>query len=128
MISDRTLHTIFRSRVFVVLAGDLIRLAIGIVVLGAIWICLTYYAAVVQFMFTKMHMNDFGKFYYSTRLFLEGQDMYGVSPATGIEVAENEVRQFWNMNPPHFHLLLLPLARLPPIPAFAVWGGLSLVA
>ncbi len=35
---------------------------------------------------------------------------------------EGDTRQFWNMNPPHFHLLVLPLAMLPPRQALASGG------
>jgi len=61
-------------------------------------------------------------------LHLDGQNMYGPSPATAIPVGPSETRQFLNMNPPHFHLLILPLARLEPLPAFALWAGISLAA
>ena len=73
-------------------------------------------------------MNDFGKFYYSAVLFLEGKDMYGPSPATLIKVSPTERRQFWNMNPPHMHVPLLPLAVLPPMTALAIWSALNLLA
>jgi len=72
-------------------------------------------------------MNDFGRFYYSSQLHLNGEDMYGPSPATEISLGE-ERRQLWNMNPPHFHLMVLPLALLPPIQALAGWIVMNLIA
>ena len=63
---------------------------------------LLYYAAIVRFIFTALRMNDFGKFCYSAQLFLTGEDMYGPSLATEIPVGEDETRQLWNLNPPHF--------------------------
>jgi alpha-1,2-mannosyltransferase len=54
--------------------------------------------------------------------------MYGPSPATEIPVGEHATRQFWNMNPPHFHLLMLPLARLEPLAALLVWALLNAAA
>ena len=83
-----------------------------VVVLCAV--CLLFYIQLTVYMVQRLHMNDFGKFYYSARLFLDGQDMYGPSPATEIPVGETETRQFLNMNPPHFHLLILPFALLSP--------------
>ena len=77
----------------------------------------------VYLMAANLHMNDFGKFYYSVVAFMQGQDMYGPNPATLIPVSATYSQQFWNMNPPHFHLLLLPLARLTPEVALALWMG-----
>ena len=34
---------------------------------------------------------------------------------------ENQLIYLWNLNPPHFHLLLLPLAWLPNDVALGVW-------
>jgi hypothetical protein len=40
-----------------------------------------------------------------------------------VQVSETYSQQFWNMNPPHFHLLLLPLALLTPGVALTLWIG-----
>src|SRR5262245_54885499 len=99
------------------------------IVVGAVcaaW--LLFYLVLGVYMVQRLHMNDFGKFYYSTRLFLDGQDMYGPSPATEIPVSETESRQFLNMNPPHFHLLILPFAILSPANALALWAVVNLIA
>ena len=92
----------------------------------ALIVAIAYDTFLVWWMF-RHHMNDFGKFYWSTRQYLGGGDLYATNPATLIEVAEGEWRQFTNMNPPHFHLLLVPLALLPPAVALASWmlGGLA---
>ena len=92
----------------------------GAVILGIV-LWLVYYAAVARVMVSRMEMNDFGRFYYSARLFLNGQDMYGPTPATPVVVAPGVVHEFLNMNPPHFHLPLLPLAMLPPRFALLLW-------
>ena len=128
MISDRTLRAIVRSPGAVVLFGDLIRVAIAILVVGLIGLAVIYHAMIIRFMFDKLHMNDFGKFYYSARLFLEGRDMYGPSPATAIPVSATEVGQFLNMNPPHFHLAILPFALLAPDRALQAWIVVNLAA
>jgi hypothetical protein len=69
-----------------------------------------------------LNMNDFGRFYYSARAFLAGQDMYAPSPATPLGAGQiGGAQQLLNLNPPHFHLLVLPLAQLSPNVAVTVW-------
>jgi hypothetical protein len=80
----------------------------------------------VYLMAADLHMNDFGKFYYSVVAFMQGQEMYGPNPATLIPVNETSSQHFWNMNPPHFHLLLLPLVLFTPDVALALWMGAGL--
>ena len=112
----------------VALYRDLLRGAVGLLVVLGIVLAILYLAAMSRVLL-KLQLNDFGKFYYSARLFLDGQDMYGPSPATAIPVnVDGTSRQFWNMNPPHFHLLVLPLAPLSPINALAVWIVMNLAA
>jgi hypothetical protein len=106
----------------------LIRAAVVGGILIMLGLMCMYYAATVNLMFYKLHMNDFGKFYYSAQNFIAGKDMYGPSPATAIPVGPDDTRQFWNMNPPHFHLLVLPLALLPPAPALITWALLNAAA
>ena len=84
--------------------------------------------ALMHAMTSLLHMNDFGKFYYSAQAFLDGGDMYAPNPATNLRFVEAPELQFLNMNPPHFHLLVLPLARLPPDVAVTVWLAVSLMA
>jgi hypothetical protein len=86
---------------------------------------IAWYALITRTMIERLAMNDFGRFYYSARLFLDGSDMYGPSPATLVSLPSGWMQQFWNMNPPHFHLLILPLALLSPVPAFTVWACAS---
>ena len=89
---------------------------------------LLYYSLVVAFMVQRLNMNDFGKFYYATRLFLDGEDMYGPTPATGVQAGTTESEPSRNMNPPHFHLLMLPFAVLNPVGAFSLWMIVNLFA
>ena len=79
-------------------------------------------------MIQDLHMNDFGKFYYSSVAYLNGQNMYGPNPATNMEVTPGNWMQFWNLNPPHFHLLLFPLGFLSPSIALGVWTVMSFIA
>ena len=127
MLSDATLRRVLRSDRSVALWGDLIRAGIAGGVVIVLLLVLIYYTEVVRVMLDRLHMNDFGKFYYSARMYLEGGDMYAPTVATAIPLPNGETREFLNMNPPHFQLLMLPLAMLPPSTAFAVWWGLSLL-
>src|SRR5678815_530208 len=126
MVSDTVLRRVIPSNWFVTVFGDLLRLAIAVAVIALILLSLTYHAAVLHFMTVKLHMNDFGKFYYSARLFLDGADMYGPSPATAMPINDSVVVQLLNMNPPHFHLIMLPLALLAPERALQTWIVLNL--
>src|SRR5262245_51864243 len=69
-----------------------------------------------------LNMNDFGKFYYSARAFLAGRDMYTPSPATQLGAGLLPgAQQLLNLNPPHFHLLVIPLAGFQPSLAVLLW-------
>ena len=76
-------------------------------------------------MITTLHMNDFGKFYYSIVAYLNGQNMYGPNPATLMKMSPGHYMHLWNLNPPHFHVLLYPLGYLSPHTALAIWVGTS---
>ena len=54
--------------------------------------------------------------------------MYAPSPATNIGIGSAADLQFLNMNPPHFHLVVLPFALMPPDLAAILWMVVSLVA
>ena len=76
--------------------------------------------------------SDFGKLHASAQAFLAGRDMYDLGPATlspvrGMTDQVLHYIPFLNLNPPHFHLILLPLAPLSPRWALVVWGIVSLV-
>ena len=126
MISDRSLRPLLRSDRAVLLWGDVFRVAIAAGVLILILLWLLFDAAIVHVMTTTLHFNDFGKFYYSARYFLDGTDMYASSPSTTLPFVDGGTHQYLNMNPPHFHLFILPFARLDPGTALAVWSVLGL--
>lgn len=98
--------------------------------------CIVLFAFILLFwnyfflnkMITDLNYNDFGKFYYSAKAFSDGKDMYGPSPSTFIPISKEISKHFWNLNPPHFHVLLLPLISLPLNIAFGAWGILSLIS
>ncbi|MDT7040992.1 glycosyltransferase family 87 protein [Candidatus Nitronereus thalassa] len=78
-------------------------------------------------MIDKLNMNDFGKFFYSIVAYLQGGEMYGPNPGTFIVINPQFGQQFWNLNPPHFHLPLLPLGHMAPEIALTIWGILNLI-
>jgi glycosyl transferase family 87/glycosyl transferase family 2 len=77
-----------------------------------------------------MPANDFGRVLYSARCFLDGQDMYAWNHATPAKLEGGLVIDLYNMNPPHLHVLFLPLAAIPDDVALGVWwviNGLCLI-
>jgi len=126
MITDRQLHAILRSDTRVKLFGPLVRAADAVLVVLLAVFYLAYYAGLVRVMYERLHMNDFGKFYYSTRAFLDGQPMYGPNPATNVPLTATSSMQLWNMNPPHFHAIILPFAQLEPAAALFAWAMVNL--
>ena len=67
----------------------------------------------------ELHPIDFSIFYASTRAWFAGSPMYCSDCEAGLGL---------NYNPPHLHVMLLPLARLPLHWAFALWTAGSLAA
>jgi hypothetical protein len=64
--------------------------------------------------------NDFGRTFLSAVAFVCGEDMYAMNESVPWWIECTQI-QLWNLNPPHFHLLLLPLAWLSNDVALAVW-------
>ena len=102
-----------------------VLLLLGLISLAILWVM--YDVALVRQMW-RLHMNDFGRFYYSAQYLLEGRDLYGPSPATLMPVSDVDSRQLWNLNPPHFQLLICPLGALSPGAALLVWTAASLAS
>jgi alpha-1,2-mannosyltransferase len=89
-------------------------------------------AALVLVMEAGLVRSDFGKLHASAQAYLAGRDMYDLGPATlspvrGMTGDILHYIEFLNLNPPHFHLILLPLAPLPGRWALIVWGVMSLL-
>lgn len=66
-------------------------------------------------------INDFSRFYHATLGFLNGKSLYDPNPATPAQLSETYGQQMWDLNPPHFHFLFLPLANLPIERAYLIW-------
>jgi hypothetical protein len=100
-----------------ILAGFLGRLVLPLAaVVVVLWNCLLVFAFV-----WGMPQNDFNRMYYSGVAFWEGKDMYAWNRATPARVDEETFIELWNMNPPHFHLVMLPFALLPEEFALVFW-------
>ncbi len=99
------------------------RLQFILIVLGVAlgFLIATAWNAILLHTMWRLHLNDLGKFYYDAQAFVSGQTMYGPSPATEIPLSETVSKPFLNLNPPHMHLLLLPLAFLESGPVLIIW-------
>ena len=104
--------------------GDLIRAvsATAACLLAAAMIGI--YAQTARNTVEIRHLQDYGMFDFSARQLRAGAELYAAPPWV---TPPDRLRPL-NLNPPHFHLLMLPLTALPPERAFAVWMVLSLCA
>lgn len=73
----------------------------------------------------RLPANDFGRIFHSAVAFTEGRDMYAWSKATPAWLEEDYALNLYNMNPPHLHILILPLTWFSEDHAMAMWWVLS---
>lgn len=98
------------------------RLLLLVLVMALVW----WYALLFICSWALLPANDFGRMYTSAAQFVDGQDMYAWTQAAPAHLEEDYIIDLYNMNPPHFHLLLLPLTLLPSADyAFVAWWALS---
>lgn len=99
-----------------------LQLVLMIVTIGLVmWLTATF-----MFAWSLLPSIDFGRMCASAELFLGGCDMYEWTPATSSHLEDDYCIDLYNMNPPHFHLLLLPFAMLSKLDfAFVLWCVLS---
>ena len=69
--------------------------------------------------------RDFGRFYEATRAWQQNRSLYDSTAATARRPDDGE---YLDVNPPHAHLLVLPLAHLEPLPALIAWTVFSACA
>lgn len=69
--------------------------------------------------------RDFGRFHAAVRAADQGGSLYDATAATARRPGDGE---YLDVNAPHFHLLVLPLQRLAPLPALVIWQALALLA
>jgi Glycosyltransferase family 87 len=93
---------------------------------AALWpFLLSWNFLLLSALFMSMPRNDFGRPFWSTLAFVRGQDMYAFNESTGFMFNQDTRINLWNLSPPHAHLMVLPLAILPPWFALVVWCLLS---
>lgn len=108
-----------------IIGNRLVGLGLRLAGLAAIlWVTLIFFVAVSLVLPTC----DFGRFYHSAVAFWQGQGMYQWNPTVPLFLpgeitldGEDVIIDLLNLNPPHFHLLFLPLALFPIEMAFALW-------
>jgi hypothetical protein len=125
LISDQALRRWLPVRT-VALVGDLVRgvLWAGVIVVWAIYPQI--YARMWNLTIGKAGGSDFTIFYYTARLVADGLPMYGESPVRyGVKWASSHLG---NLNPPHFQMLLQPLAGLTYAQAYVAWALVNLAA
>jgi hypothetical protein len=71
-----------------------------------------YNLAILNLSIVELHGNDFGKFYFAVQSWLHDGSLYEPTIATHMQVGL-DWHEFLNLNPPHFHILLLPFVALP---------------
>jgi hypothetical protein len=91
------------------------------------FVLVVWNALLVYVLLNGLPQNDFCRMYYTARAFWQGEDMYGWNPATPARLNDDVVIDLWNMNPPHFHLVLLPIAVLPREAALAFWWAINVL-
>ncbi|MGH7402906.1 MAG: hypothetical protein ACREKQ_10790, partial [Candidatus Rokuibacteriota bacterium] len=84
-------------------------------------------AWIAQTMVTRLQMGDFRILYLSARAQIEGRDMYNLPSELKVYGGRTLRRTLVNLNPPHLHLLLLPLALFPAGIALSLWAVASLL-
>jgi hypothetical protein len=105
------------------LGRSLRRAGAALVLLGLI----LWNVWVAHTMVTKLQMSDFRIFYLSARAQLEGRDMYDLPSELQTHGGRSLRLTLVNLNPPHFQLLLLPLALLPAGVALSLWAVANLL-
>src|SRR5215208_88404 len=125
MISDQTLLR-WLSPQTVRLVGDAVRALLWAAVIGMAAVFLPIYVRIWRLTINQPGSSDFTIFYYTARMVADGLPMYGASPAKyGVHWATGHLG---NLNPPHFQLLLQPLAQFTYGQAYVVWTSLNLAA
>lgn len=96
-----------------------------LLLMAGTWDFLLGYTTMLQF---EDNVQDFGRFYYATKAFLDNQDMYGPTPGTFTPMTPLFGQHLWNLNPPHVHLFFYPLILFSPHQALAIWATGSIAA
>jgi hypothetical protein len=106
-----------RSGTVSTLAHPAGQIACGIVAAVA----LVYDTFLFGYGLERQHGNDFGRFYYAVASWRGGGSLYSQTVATALRLPGDRVWQLLDLNPPHFHLLVWPLAGLSLSGAATAW-------
>jgi hypothetical protein len=88
---------------------------------------LLYNAFLLTIMIAIHPKNDFGRTFESAKAFMRGEPLYGMNDSipwnitNGKNLGVHATVDLWNLNPPHFHLLLVPLTFLSDRWALIIW-------
>src|SRR3954447_6042874 len=66
----------------------------------------------ISFLAYFMKGNDYCRMHNTAAAYWHGGDMYGWNIAVPAKFHDSTSINLWNMNPPHFHLVLLPFSLL----------------
>jgi alpha-1,2-mannosyltransferase len=102
---------------------DLRRIGAAVVLLALV----SWNAWIAHTMVTRLQMGDFRILYLSARAQIEGRDMYDLPSEPRTHLGQPLLSTLVNLNPPHFQILLLPLALVSPGTALALWAVVSLL-
>lgn len=78
--------------------------------------------------FESLQSRDFSRFFYATMNFLQGHDMYGPTVATLCRWTDLLAEHLWDLNPPHFHIFVLPFVYFSLPEAYIIWEGINILA
>ena len=108
------------------LVGDVIRAFLWAAVIALWGIYGPIYLRIWRLTIEQPGSSDFTIFYYTARMVADGLPMYGASPTDyGVDWTTGHLG---NLNPPHFQLLLQPLAHLTYREAYVVWTCINTAA
>lgn len=126
MLSDWTLDRVAGlSHTTRALWGDVIRAATTMIALLLVAGHALVYAQMLSTTVDVRVFEDYGIFDESARRVVDGADLYEQDRTPP---GRNGKPRAPNLNPPHFHLVLLPLTVVSQITGFAIWMLASLVA
>lgn len=96
------------------------------ILLSVVLISLIYWNLLLAtLLFAYLPKNDFGRPFWATLGFLQGNDLYALNDSVIYVYNESTILYLWDLNPPHAHLPLLPLAVFPAHAALLIWCVLS---
>jgi glycosyl transferase family 87 len=125
MVTDQTLETAFGLAPRTTARwGDLIRATTGVLACLLVAAMAVIYDGTLRTTITLRHLQDYGMFDHGARQLRAGESIYSAAPHQPVY----DVARALNLNPPHFHLVLLPLTLLSPEQAFAAWMVISAIA